>query len=222
MQSHDNLRRLQLLDSIRDSGVDRVAVEAKRESLLKKVNVWRIAQSQLMPSATSAILLSDSDEIEREILYLPSDFDQQHIDEYGLRSLANTEMELLKGEAYDALELVRQLVKYASHLGQIKIKEARGVAQNTRAAKMTKDAHAKKRTAMNRYREARRRLLTLSCVDYLADFPELKDSDTWRKDTSKAAELGDGRRTEGWIWSIGVASGASEEEQSEFGLAGKQ
>jgi hypothetical protein len=84
-----------------------------------------------MPLATSAILLSDSDDVERETLYLPSDFDQRHVDEYGLRELVNVEMELLKGEAHDALELVRQLVKHASHLGQIKIKEARGVTQNT-------------------------------------------------------------------------------------------
>lgn len=175
-----------------------------------------------MPHAAPAILQSDHAEVESEVLYLPSDFDQQQIDKFDLHSLARVEIDLLKGEAYDALELIRQLVKHAAHLGQIKIKEARGVAQNTRAAKMTKDAHAKKRAAMNRYRDTRQRLLKLSGTADLPDFLELSDSDVWRKDTSRARKLGDGNFTEGWIWRIGVAANASDEEKSDFSIAGER
>jgi hypothetical protein len=72
---------------------------------------------------------------------------------------------------------------------------------------------------MNRYREARRRLLVLTNVDKLEEFPELLEHHAHAKNVATSRVIGDGSSTDSWIWTFGRLKGLTEMEKGEFVVA---
>ena len=96
---------------------------------------------------------------------------------------------------------------------------ARGVFQNTRALKFINGVKGKNKTWKARYRKARSKLLHLtnSNLDtFDEDFPILVDEDTFAKNAASARKLGDGTKTDSWIWMFGHLRGLSKAEQKDF------
>lgn len=128
------------------------------------------------------------------------------------------ELGLREGQANDAVTSLCNIILYGMVLRDAKTAHARGVYQNTRALKFINAVKGKKSTWMARYREARSRLITLTNSDpkFLDNFPELTDEDTYTKNASSARNIGDGTRTDSWIWTFGRLKGLSQAEQDDF------
>ena len=73
---------------------------------------------------------------------------------------------------------------------------------------------------MSRYRKSRSKVLFLSqhAPKTLEAFPELREEDTYMKNAASAREVGDGARTDSWIWTFGRLKGLSKSEQDKFAL----
>jgi hypothetical protein len=195
-----------------------VEIQKARQRLRADIKNWRSQQQEVMPLVTDLVADLENVQPDNEILYLPSDISpDQHI-AYGLSQLAAEELQLREGEAYDALDSVRQAVKYTVCLRADKHKHATGQSMNLRAGDMVRDAEEKQAKCVAKYQHARRAMIGLGrSPEYLqAEFPEMKPQDLWMKDVSEKREVGDGRITEGWIWWVGAWGNMSDEERDAF------
>src|SRR5260221_4557988 len=82
-----------------------------RNKLQQGLISWRQTQFIICPLLRPYIGAVDPMSPEKEQLLLPSYFDQHLRERLGLTSLAATEYKLREGQAYDALEDVREKIK---------------------------------------------------------------------------------------------------------------
>ncbi|TDL14299.1 hypothetical protein BD410DRAFT_734297, partial [Rickenella mellea] len=193
-------------------------IERDQEQLEAELRKWRRMQRELMPAAGDAISNSAPCEIEDEILFLPSDFSAVQHTELGLTHLVLVEQSLRQGEANDALRDLRAAIKHSVVLRQQKRKNVHDQRPNTRAQQIIKSADNMKLRWATKYRHARRCLATLAFPEVDAKYPELHDQDMWMKTVDTAHTLGDGQKTEGWIWRVGPMGRMEDEEQGEWSL----
>ena len=145
-----------------------------------------------------------------QILGLPSDFPDPTIHtRLGLQPLVGIEIKLREGQANDALESLREDLRFEYSLQKQKRAHARGSGANTRANAMLETAAGKKRRSANLYIKARSAMIALGCQasdpTFEQRFPPLDiDRDLWMKDPTHLLNLGDGTRHESWIWHVGV------------------
>jgi hypothetical protein len=196
-------------------------LSSQRQALGEEIDSWRKTQFRAIPELETLYSTIDpSTHPEEENLFLPSDIPiDQHV-RLGIGSLAAIEYQLREGQANDAVQSLCNTILHGMVLRDAKNAHARGVYQNTRALKYINAVKAKKRTWMSRYRESRSKVLFLSqhALKTLEAFPELREEDTYAKNAASAREVGDGARTDSWIWTFGRLKGLSKSEQDEFAL----
>jgi hypothetical protein len=153
--------------------------------------------------------LQSGNQVEREILYLPSDLPSAAQVALGLTSLAECQRRLMEGAACDTIQRIRMLVKLHSALRQHKKKNARGQQSNTRATGKLQEAIDAISLAIEDYNSLRQAMINLGLSKDDAMFRHLTVEDTFRKRTHVKRAIGDSRRPDGLLWTTtGVSAGA--------------
>ena len=149
---------------------------------------------------------------------LPS-FCDQHIHEaLGLTSLAAIEYQLHEGQAYDALEDVREKIKIFNANLDFKKANVFGQRANTRAQAFLSQLSADKISGAEKYRVARRALIRLGLSESDTSLQELHDDQLYGKGATRPARLGDSKREDPWFWMVGRPSGLTSREQTDWSL----
>ena len=131
-----------------------------------------------------------------------------------------------EGEANDSLCSLCDYIHHSQALKQQNNSHnnaVHGQEKNTRAVKVIKDVEGKIQNHKSKYRLARSAMINLGCnpADPTFGFPELKDNDLYTRDVNQPHQLGDGSKSEGWIWQVGKYGNPSEEEQAKTALDGR-
>ncbi|PPQ98101.1 hypothetical protein CVT26_003271 [Gymnopilus dilepis] len=198
---------------------------SRRQTLAAEISTWRKSQLRTLPQLEGLVVdLDPNTEPEDETLLLPSDIPFDSHDQFGIAPLIPIEYQLREGQANDAVSSLCNTIMHGMLLREAKTAHARGVYQNTRALKFINAVKDKKATWTSRYRTARAKAIILSQSDpkTLSDFPELKDEDTYAKNAATARSIGDGAKTDSWIWTYGRLKGLSQSEQDDFTLETKK
>ena len=160
-----------------------------------------------------------TDEVEREILYLPSDFPSAAQVTLGLTSVGEYQRRLLEGACCDAIQRIRMMVKLHSALQQDKKKKARGQYMNTQSMKRLQKAIDAKLVAIEDYNALRRAMIALGLSDDDPMFPLLSVEDTFRKSTQIKRSVGDSQRTDGLLWTTtSVTTGVRHLRDAQFAV----
>ncbi|KAK1230542.1 hypothetical protein PQX77_006367 [Marasmius sp. AFHP31] len=167
-------------------------IEERRERLKARVKIWRKLQSELMPKVEGDVLKQGACDTEKEVLFLPSDYNEVQRKEKDLESLAELEKTLREGELYDAIEEVCQSSK------------------NQSIIRDQKDKNDWLLCCIDDYNHARRSLHALGSG---LDLPEMKEEDTYQKSTVHKRGLGDSWRTDGQLYTMNLLSSPGMEEQ---------
>ncbi|KAF9020444.1 hypothetical protein BDZ89DRAFT_1072272, partial [Hymenopellis radicata] len=174
-------------------------VRRSRAALLGDIRRWRKEQIQLDGNENDQTL------VETEKLYLPSDFSPAERSQLGLVTLAEVELKLREGEANDAVVFLCEAITHAMMFRSVKEKHARGVSQNTRAAKFIRGVNDRRNAYADQYRRARKAVLALKAINESSDYPILTQEDMYAKNA-----------TDGWIWRYGNLKGLNQEQRKEF------
>ena len=182
-------------------------VNAERRRLSCEITKWQeqyyMVAPQLCTSRSDNAL--SSEDIEDTTLGLPSEFDSSDRHAYGLHSLTTVELDLRKGEAYDAIREVRASASHVAGLKVQKKRHVRGVRNTTRANSVITTATRHLDHSAEEYNRSRIAILSLDPA-LGQDFPELTAKDYKIKGLEKGVFLGTGTVTEGWIWGFGSRS----------------
>ena len=197
-----------------------IKLEQERSNLSLEIAKWCKQQQDIMPDVMNHLppsRLSSSTSIEHEQLLLPSDLSPSERENCGVTHLVHQELQLRRGQAHDALRSLRAQVKYVTALSQQKNSRknaVHGQYLNTRAGAVLSDAIQKRDGYKQKYRRTREAMIRLGMLS--DEFPELNDADLWRKDPLQYHRLGDGQKTEGWIWRVGLPPNMSDDEREEY------
>ncbi|RDX47145.1 hypothetical protein OH76DRAFT_1354717 [Lentinus brumalis] len=154
-----------------------------------------------------------------EILALPSDFSSEERAEQNLNVLADYELELRIGTAFDQLETVRQAVQHRAQYIDDKKKHARGHAANAEAEKSIQNATHLVQLLAKRYNKNYSRICSLRPKDYDATSDSsaaarLKQinlvTDLTIANLAAIRTLGDSKVTGSWIWNVREVTEANE------------
>ncbi|KAF8065132.1 hypothetical protein FPV67DRAFT_1419442 [Lyophyllum atratum] len=153
-------------------------------------------------------------------LWLPSDLKKEGI--VVSEALQEYEWRLREGQANDALEEVRRILRLRSHLYTHKDRYSRGVKANTRSNVAIGTANEAVRRAANKYRKARQALVVLSqgrqTPVWETTIRVLRDTDIRALSEGMFGET-EGSKTTSWIWSApGVVAVNDEDPQLNDGL----
>ena len=189
-----------------------------QSDIVQRLDKWRDLQAIFMPSIRSIVqALQNSPGVENEELFLPSYFSNSDIVNYTLTTLADEELNLRDGQAYECILQLRRVMKTISAMRSLKRKDMRGQRHNTRANKQRDSLEVTRDHLLMIYRRARQALLSLTKDGQNTGecFPPLTIKDLYRKSTMDKRQLGDTHRTDGLLWVVasagGSASGATEE-----------
>ena len=189
-----------------------------RKKLQRELISWRRIQFASCPRLKQYIGAVDPISPEKEELMLPSSFDQHMHESLGLTSLAAIEYQLREGQAYDALEDVREKIKIFNANLDFKKANVFGQRANTRAQAFLSQLSADKVSGAEKYRVARRALIRLGLSESDTSLQELHDDQLYGKDASRPARLGDSKKEDPWFWMVGRRSGATPKEQNDWSL----
>jgi hypothetical protein len=189
-----------------------------RKKLQRELISWRRIQFASCPRLKQYIGAVDPISPEKEELMLPSYFDQHMHESLGLTSLAAIEYQLREGQAYDALEDVREKIKIFNANLDFKKANVFGQRANTRAQAFLSQLSADKVSGAEKYRVARRALIRLGLSESDTSLQELHDDQLYGKDASRPARLGDSKKEDPWFWMVGRRSGATPREQNDWSL----
>ena len=198
-----------------------IKLEQERSNLSFEIAKWRKQQQDVMPNVFDHLSrrLSLPTSIEHEQLLLPSDLSPLEREKCGVTHLVHEELQLRKGQAHDALRSLRAQVKYVmalSHQKNSRKNAIHGQYLNTRTGTILSDAIRKRDGYKQKYRRTREAMIRLGMSEKSEEFPELNDADIWRKDPLRYHKLGDGQKTEGWIWRVGLPANMSDDEREEY------
>jgi hypothetical protein len=189
-----------------------------RKKLQQELITWRQTQFVVSPLLKPYIGAVDPTLPEMEELMLPSYFDQHMRKHLGLTSLATIEYQLREGQAYDALEDVREKIKIFNANLDFKKANVFGQRANTRAQAFLSQLAADKVNGAEEYRVARRALIRLGFSESDMSLQELHDDQLYGKDASRPARLGDSKKEDPWFWTVGRPSGLAPKEQTDWSL----
>ncbi|RDB29765.1 hypothetical protein Hypma_013763 [Hypsizygus marmoreus] len=151
LQLEDDQRRLaDNIDALGQHATSKqLATLAERSNQLRrKISAWTDEQSIYMPSAAQQRLRNQRSDYEGVaaiktqdiLLWLPSKFKDT---DAVTGDLCMYEWKLREGQAYDALEEIRHVLRLRSHLFKHKDRFARGVHHNTRSNVVIANADAR-------------------------------------------------------------------------------
>ena len=194
------------------------AILRARNKLQQELISWRQTQFVICPLLKLYVGAVDLISPEKEQLLLPSYFDQHVRERLGLTSLAGIEYQLREGQAYDALDDVREKIKIFNANLDFKKANVFGQRTNTRAQNFLSQLAADKVSGAEKYRVARRALIRLGLSESDASLQELHNDQLYGKDTSRPARLGDSKKVDPWFWTVGRPSALTPKEQSDWSL----
>lgn len=165
----------------------------------------------LFTSPTSPPELLDLvDHVRNAKLYLPSDFTTLERTEYGLSSLAATELRLRQAQALDLIFKLHDLLRQKSSNIIFKKTHARGQGVNTRAESLIQEISGEIKKLMSLYNDSREAMNRLGLPPDDETFRLLTTTDLRMKDPTRYHALGDGSKVESWIWTVGERRDANE------------
>jgi len=175
--------------------------------------IWKARATPLMPQAFAAINSDEretGEDIEREVLGLPSDFSSEERARLDLQKLSIRELFLRQKEAFQALDEVRLRVKTLGALARSKRVHDRGRAQNTRSSSVIRQQEVERDYWMRVYNSTRTVMLTLVpsqskpglAASFRNRFPPLEIKDTVRKAPELRRSVGSSRITDGALWAV--------------------
>ena len=215
--------KIRLSDDDKNDSDSWVKITADRQLLSHEIVKWQQRYFALTPQFYNIDpdgIASDEGptNVEDATLCLPSDFDASDRVAQGLHSLASVELDLRKGEAYDAIREVRASASHVAGLKTQKKRHVRGVRNTTRAGSIITTATRHLEYSAQYYNRSRAAILSLDpSLDQA--FPELTERDYKIKGLEKGVFLGTGTITEGWIWGFGPRSDESMEPWQEDGAS---
>ena len=188
-------------------------VNAERWRLFCDIQKWskrRLTElPQLMTFLVDHTLSNDDlDDIENHKLWLPSDFDMVKCIELNLQKAVSIELELRKGEAYDALREVRASISHVAALVDKKRVHVRGTKNTTRAVSVIHTATEHRDLVAEEYNLARRAIISLD-ESYETDFRVITPTNLTVKPINSATAFNSGKNTDAWVWTVGIRSDES-------------
>jgi len=170
--------------------------------------MWHKYQLAQFPAVRRLVTDLQYQNAEDDALYLPSDFPtSMQRQQLGLAELGDQEQKLREGEANDALDRVRLAIKQFGMNFDFKKNQIRGQRDNTQAQTVLKASMAERNKHVQNYRASRNALLSLGMALDDLTYRPLRDDDLWMKNLANAHKLGDGSKTEPWIWTAGTSGG---------------
>jgi hypothetical protein len=183
---------------------------------------WRHDQLFHMVQVTDLVGNQANEEPEVQILYLPSDFPNDGSRErLKINKLGQVELELRKGEAYDAVEEVRTAVKHINGLTYKKQSSVRQSGPNTRTKEMIDDIKRRRDASIEKYTFSRNALMNLGFAQTGPndDFPELTVDDAVMKYAERPHALGDGSKGMAAIWRAAKRAPSLPQGESVIGMS---
>jgi hypothetical protein len=160
-------------------------------------------------------------EAEDEPLYLPSDFLPDKHASLNLTAMAEVEYQLREGKANDAVTSLCQAIVHGMVLLKTKGQHSCGVYQNTRALTYINNVKKRKAAWASRYHLSRTKILCLSGNTLMDNSPPLLDQDLFAKNAAGARGLGEGSKTDSWIWTFRKLKGMGNDEKTSFIMESK-
>lgn len=195
-------------------------INAERRRLSCEIAKWQQEYNVVAPQICNfgSDDVVSSEDVEYVTLGLPSEFDANDRNTYGLHSLVSAELDLRKGEAYDSIREVRASASHVAGLKVQKKRHVRGVRNTTRADSVITTATRHLDFSAEEYNRSRAAILSLDpSLDH--EFPELTAKDYKIKGLEKGVFLGTGMITEGWIWGFGHGCENKMEKWQKDGLS---
>lgn len=185
-----------------------------RKKLRGRISSWRVIQQELLGNALSifqsdsGLDLTNSDEPEREKLYLPSDLTRAQLDEHNLTALSIVELTLRQGRMYDAIRAIQFARKAVDALNRDKNRNAWSQSQKIQASTKAEVPERIINSEIANYSACRAALITLGGSSYVEALPVLTVQDAYRKSTHLRRQPGDSKVNNGRIYNTGVTAGA--------------
>ncbi|KAJ7035891.1 hypothetical protein C8F04DRAFT_954397 [Mycena alexandri] len=205
------VRRHRINTILKTSAIDK-ATNAKSK-LRKQFTPWRIAQVDRFPKLKSEIANRPLTTVEKEKLFFPSEFNEPARNSLGMLEAGTIEYKLREGQAYDALEEVRQAIKTFNFNVAFKISNIGGQPSNTRAQNFLRILANARVVEADRYRRARGALLQLGLSDVDANLRPLVNSDLYAKNTREMPKMGESKQVDPWIWTAGRPENMTPKEE---------
>ncbi|KIJ09041.1 hypothetical protein PAXINDRAFT_164415 [Paxillus involutus ATCC 200175] len=181
-------------------------VQQRSNGLMHRLEAWAKIQTLFIPGVASLRSMDSQSTTEKPPT--PNNFDF-HLSSQVRQSVAcplqleQIEWQLRKGQAYDALDELRQALQSRSYMLKFKDRFLCGQGANTRARNCLKSVDNKVNASAAKYRAAHNALSVLSgllkIVGWSDTFPALADDDI-RAMTEGMDDSSEGRRTLLWIW----------------------
>ena len=194
------------------------AILQARKKFQRELIPWRQTQFFVCPLLKPYIGAVDPNFPEKEKLMLPSSFDQHLRKVLGLISLAAMEYQLREGQAYDALEDVREKIKIFNANLDFKKANVFGQRANTRAQQFLSQLAVNKISGAEKYRVAHQALIHLALSESETSLQELHNNQLYGKDTSRPARLGNSKKEDSLFWTVGRVSSLTPKEQTDWRL----
>jgi hypothetical protein len=175
------------------------SVADQRSKLRTQIQKFRSLQKCVYISSHLASITPQQtsyDTPEDEQLYLPSFFSAADRRRYELGALANYELKLREGVAFDKIRELQELTKLLS-VNLDEKRDARGVKANTRTSVVVRSVMASQSRAIDNFNINRSALIRLGMP--AKQFPVVMQGDTYRKPTHVKRQLGDSRKIDGRI-----------------------
>ncbi|KAK7056512.1 hypothetical protein VNI00_003068 [Paramarasmius palmivorus] len=193
-----------------------------RMKLRSDIDNWRLQQKELCHPGLVDLVASEKPDYPEEVtLYLPLDLATEQREKFGMQKMAQTELRLRKGEANDALRKIRDNLQDEKTLYEEKNRKSNhnfGVKETTRSWEPIKAASGKVRQYRAKYDACRKAMLALGLSEKDQAFQPIRDKDVFMKNTLDYHALGEGSKTESWLWGAGDLASLSETERSEFAI----
>jgi len=212
------LKILKMLSNTQLTPTQSEVIKRARTKIQQELISWRQIQFVSCPLLKPYIGVVDPISPEKEDLMLPSYFDQHIRERLGLTLLVPIEYQLREGQAYDALEDVREKIKIFNTNLDFKKANVFGQRANTRAQVFLSQLAADKVSGAEKYRVVRRALIRLGLSESDTSLQELHNDQLYGKDASRPARLGDSKKEDPWFWMVGRRSGLSPREQTDWSL----
>jgi hypothetical protein len=177
-----------------------------RQELQRRLQLWRQHQLTVhMQAAKITITNRPRHPLERDDLYLPSEFSEEERRELGLVELANLEAELWEAHASECILQLRSVGKTVSAFRGLRGKEPGSQRQGTRNTTRFQHLEFLQSRILTNYGDSRKALDSLGRLSTISDrFPHLTHADLFRKSTQNKRTIGDTHRPDGAVYGLDV------------------
>lgn len=170
-----------------------------RQDLRKDIGHWRARYHQFFPQVPPH---PPADNPEDETLELPSSYNANRLESFGLGTLANLEFTIRLGHAYDAIDDIRTSIHIYNTSSREKRTQLSGQRSGTRAWSILNSIKNDTRECAKRYHLSYSALLTLGLPGD-SELKPIREEDLWGRDMALMTKQGESKRKEPWYWVIG-------------------